>query len=491
MAFSKTPDYLWRKNADAVWHFKMGIPAALRKHYPSDTPGKTKTHVVQSLHTYSRPEAQKLVLPLAAQQMVEFKRLSSGVVTKAINPAHSRVPDIRQSMAQLLADGPSGEDDVTALVLYDAIEHTSEQIRKEAGNVAADFAVRRMAQPNKVSLNEALTAFVGVSDSRAQTIGTYHLAVREFLGFLQVPDCFPEDVTDAKAVAYVDMLNAGPLSKSAKSKRLVGLHQVWLHMRRKGWPHSPWTDHKLTTPAKAPKVPQDESGVDAAEKGGDDEDNEDVRPFTDAEAIKVFTLPEPKDKRQRTYTRPLFRELYALGFITGMRLNEIVSLRPMDVSVLDEDWRLVTVPKGVAKTEAGIRRIPVCHPVAVAILDARLKQQEHPKGRLYAECNPGGPDNKPSWHVSKAMSKERLDGKRLGFTSEVNFHSTRRSFSTLLEQKSLAEPIAQQRYIGHAIPSLMHTVYSGGSGIEKLKKVVEELSYSPALEEALSLAVKR
>lgn len=482
MAYEKNPSNLWRKNANSPWCFKLGIPSSLRKHYPSDTPGKFKTHVVQSLKTHSRAEAMRLKEPLVALYRAEFKALASGVVTKAPTQPKAQVEDLRQAMRELSESPLTGDElSVQALAVHDAIERTHKRIRREEGEVAAAFAVRRMAQPDRASLNEALAAFTKASTNKAQTVETYRLAVREFLAFLGVPDCFPEDVPDAKTVAYVDALNAGPLSKTVKVKRIGGLHQIWESMRRRGWPRSPWDGHKLTKPVKAP--------VSEGEAKHDEDDNEDVRPFTEAEALKVFALPAPQDKRQRTYTRPLFRELYALGFTTGMRLNEIASLRPIDVAVLDDVWRVVSVPETVAKTKAGTRKIPVCHPVAVAILDARLKRQESPKGRLFSECSPGGPDGKPSWHVSKAMSRERLDEKRLGFTSEVNFHSTRRSFATLLENKSMAEPITQQRYIGHAISSLMHATYSGGAGLEKLKAVVAGVSYSPALEDAIRLAM--
>jgi integrase len=87
------------------------------------------------------------------------------------------------------------------------------------------------------------------------------------------------------------------------------------------------------------------------------------------------------------------------------------------------------------------------------------------------------------------MSNERLNPDRLGFTSEVNFHSTRRSFATLMENSLVADVIGQQRYLGHAISTQMHGIYSGGSGIEKLKNVVAELRYAEGLEVALKLAL--
>jgi integrase len=262
---------------------------------------------------------------------------------------------------------------------------------------------------------------------------------------------------------------------------------VWKHMRRRGWPVSPWTDLQITeVPKKAKQLTS--QGTEATSSDFDEDEDEDVRPFTNAEAVRIFALPAPKDKRKRKYTRPLFRELYALGFITGMRLNEIASLRPVDVEKLDEKWRVVTVTLTVAKTEAGARRLPICHPVAVAILDARVAAQKDPKGRLYKECHPGGPDNKPSWHVGKAMSRERLDERKLGLNRAANFHSTRRSFATLMENSTVIDNIGQQRYMGHDIPNQMNGTYSGGTGVEKLKAIVLGLAYPAEVEEALRLA---
>lgn len=305
MAYRRNPDYLWRKNAHSVWHFKLGIRESLRQHYPADTPGKNKTHIVQSLHTHSRAEAQRLALTLAAKYKAEFERLAKGEVRQTPSLLQAQVVDIRQAMRDLRESGLTGDEwEVQTLVLQDAIESVGARIAEEEGDAAASLAVRRMAQPGRVSLTEALESFTKVSDNKAQTVETYRLAVRKLLAFMNVTDLFPEDVPDAKAAAYVDFLNSGSLSKTVKVKRLGGLHQIWEHMYRRGWPRSPWDKHKLTNPVKV-----------AAKQ--DEDDNEDVRPFTEAEACKVFSLPAPQDKRQRTYTRPLFRELYALGFTTG------------------------------------------------------------------------------------------------------------------------------------------------------------------------------
>lgn len=475
MAFKKTPSYLWQGRTGA-WFFKLGIPAPLRKHYLDAVTGKPKAHIVQSLGTHKHADAEKLKGPLLAHYRAEFRGYSSGVVTKEINPGQLLVPLLREEVRQLRP-----QDGDLRLALTDAVEQAYKQIKRDEGPEAATVALRRMVHPDKTSIKEALELLIAASPNKGQTVETYRLACRELLEFLKVADCLPDGVTEKKAVAYVDSLNAAEMSLSVKKKRLGGLNQLWRHMRHRGWPTSPWKDHELTDARKARNVPTSKDG-----EGADEEGSEDVRPFTDEEVIKVFELPTPEDKRQRTYTRPLFRELYALGFITGMRLNEIASLRPMDITALEEGWLLVSIPKTVAKTEAGTRKLPVCHPVAVAILNARVANQKNPKRRIFSECSLGGHDQKPSWHVSKAMSRERIT--RLEFTREVNFHSTRRSFATLLEQAQKGDTLAQQRYMGHDIPTMMHRVYSGGAGNEKLKQVVAKLRYSQPVERALKLA---
>jgi integrase len=493
MAFKKTPSYLWRGRTGA-WFFKLGIPEELRKHYRDPLTDKPRTHIVESLHTHSHQEAEQRKLPLLLKYRAEFRVLSSGVVTKTINPALALVPALRDEMAAL-AKADHWDDDrreAQSLALSDEIDRVHREIEKTEGEEAAAIAARRMLYPSKRTLNEALASLTSTSTNKAQTVDTYRMAVRELLGFLKVPDCFPDDVTEAKAYAYVEHLNNGPLSKSSKRTRLSGLGALWQHMKRRGWPVSPWKDQELTDPKRAPKpsnipLEGDKQDSSAADQSGDDEENEDVRPFTEAEAIGVFTLPEPADKRKRKYTRALFRELYAIGFTTGMRLNEIASLRRTDVEVLDKQWRVITIPKGIAKTDAGARKIPVCHPVVIAILDSRIEKQKDPKGQLFTECTPGGKDNKASWKVGSAMSNERIQ--KMGFKPrEVDFHSTRRNFATLLEEQPNGDMVAQQRYIGHDIGTLMHRVYSGGSGVEKLKSVVAGLKYPPKLEEAFRLA---
>jgi integrase len=302
--------------------------------------------------------------------------------------------------------------------------------------------------------------------------------VRELLKFLVVEDCLPEFVTDAKAVGYVDWLNGQPLGYSTKQDRISMLKGVWKFLERKrqvpGHAHL-WSNHELTKKRPANKAGGSEGG----------EVEQDKRGWTTAEAVRLFQAPETR-KGRLSYPRSLFRELYTLGFCTGMRLDELVSLTPATVQEINpertgeegEAEAGLLVRAARSKTEAGVRTIPVLHPAAVAILRARLQRQSDPAASLFPECRPGGPDNRLSWQVQKALGRDR---DALGFGREVDFHSTRRSFMTLLEQAG-AQVVHAQRYVGHSVPTLMHSVYSDGASLDNLRKVAELIRYPGELE---------
>ena len=64
------------------------------------------------------------------------------------------------------------------------------------------------------------------------------------------------------------------------------------------------------------------------------------------------------------------------------------------------------------------------------------ERQKDATESLFPECRPGGPDNKLSWHVQKALGRDR---DRLSFGPETDFHSTRRTFMSMMG-KRLAIP---------------------------------------------------
>ncbi|WP_428417366.1 tyrosine-type recombinase/integrase [Methylibium sp.] len=472
MAFQKTPSYLYRKSPGSPYYLKLPVPPALRHHYP-DAKGKPRTHIVVPLDTAKEAEAEQNKRPLLTRYWAEFKRLESGKAA-APTPDHTeRLQLLRESMrqAQVLDD-----EGVALGAVEDAARAFAEELEQSIGDEGAGEVYRLATQPDSLSMREALKQWNEGADVRESTRSKRTQAVNELLSFLKVNDCLPSYVDEGRAVAYVDWLNAGKLGHSTKQDRLSTLNVLWGFLeRRRQLPRgsSPWGNHEVT------KTKATSAAEQVKEKRG----------WREAEVLKLFSAPDGEGIKSTHYTRKLFRELYALGFLTGMRLDEIVSLRPETIEPIKGPRG-----KGVAgywldieasKTDAGVRTIPVVHPAAVAVLQARLEEQKGRAVSLFPECRPGGPDNKLSWHVQKALGRDR---DRLGFGSEVDFHSTRRSFMSMMENSG-ADVVHVQRYVGHRVPTLMHSVYSDGASGESLLKVARAVKYSTKVEAVLGKLV--
>ncbi len=470
MPYSKSPAYLWR-HSSGLWYFKRPIPPELRKHFTSEATGRAPTHIVRSLGTHNRAQAEKAKRPHASEAEALFRRLSSGVVTRALTDQQRRLADIRAGMAEASVSG-----DIDAIAaLEDHAVGVAEVIEAEQGQEAARRAYRIATRPETRTVREALEAWLPASGLTVQTQQEHRRTLGELLEFLGMADCLPEDIKDRQAVAYVEKLNDGPLSYATKKGRLSSLGAIWKHLGRKRALPRPlqtlWQGHDITGERRS------------ASKAADEEDSGERRHLTDAELTTLFRAPDWADKRNRTYGRGLFRELYALGLTTGMRLNEIVSLRPDDVRSTAAGGLVLSIPR--SKTTAGIRSIPVVHPVAVAVLERRAAAQSDPRGRLFSECAPGGPDGKPSWHVSKAMGRDR---DRLGIPPGADFHSTRGNFSAMVVNKGLNADHVKQ-YVGHVIDDPLRQNYGATMSAEGLRPVAVAVRYSDAIEEELRRAL--
>lgn len=440
-------------------YLNLPIPADLRAHFL--TAGeKPRTHIVEALGTGDPTEGRRLARLRAGDWDREFDKLRKGA--RGTIPSDLRKAyHYREAFEQARAEGQD-EDDLFGLESL-VIDH-AEKIEKEAGLEAAQQFHAIATQPHRLTVLQALEKMNESPDITEGTKQKRAQAVRELLGFLKVADCLPEFVTEARAVAYVDHLNAGPLGYSTKQDRLSNFQALWRFLaKRRQVPRdaSPWRDHELTGRKKAEQV------------GGQTE----KRGWTEAELLKLFQAPEAA--RAAHYSRKLFRELYTLGLTTGMRLDEIVSIRPGAVEA-ERGTYWVTIE--ASKTAAGVRTIPVVHKAAVAILKRRLEAQKNPAQSIFPECRPGGPDSKLSWHVQKALGRDR---DRLGFGPEVDFHSTRRTFLTMMDNAG-ADVVHVQRYVGHRVPSLMHSVYSDGSSRAKLLEVARAARYSAKVEALLA-----
>jgi len=434
-------------------YLNLPIPSAVRPYFKTAA-GKPRTHIVEALGTGDSTEGRQLARERQAYWELQFVKVRRGHVGELPSDI-KRARQFREAMAE--AKAQDNEEAVSALEGF-ATDH-AHKIEEEAGIDAAKQFYALATKPDRLTLLEALERMSESPDMTEGTKGKRSQQLRELLSFLNVADCLPEFVTEARAVAYVDWLNSGDLGYSTKQDRISGLQTVWRFLARKRQipqGSSPWTNHELTGRKKAAP------GADGGK-----------RAWKDEEVLKLFKAADVS--RTKHYTRGLFRELYTLGFLTGMRLDEIVSIRPAVVEAIKGGY---WINVEASKTEAGVRGVPVVHPAAIAILKRRLKAQKNAAESIFPECRPGGPDNKLSWHVQKALGRDR---DALGFGSEVDFHSTRRSFMTLMENSG-ADVVHVQRYVGHNIPTMMHKVYSEGASRENLRKVAAAVRYPAKIE---------
>ena len=73
----------------------------------------------------------------------------------------------------------------------------------------------------------------------------------------------------------------------------------------------------------------------------------------------------------------------------------------------------------------------ITHRAVLKMLKRRIGEKESDEP-LFHELRPGGPDDKMSWTASKAFTRYRRE---CGVLDGTDFHSLRRTFFTLMEEK--------------------------------------------------------
>ena len=157
----------------------------------------------------------------------------------------------------------------------------------------------------------------------------------------------------------------------------------------------------------------------------------------------------------------------AISLYTGMRLDEICMLKNKDI--FDDLFHIYE-----GKTEAARRVVPV-HPVLKNIIDSNDSDNEEYilKGLVSA-----GYDNKRSCNFQKRLGRTR---KRLNLPKGVVFHSLRNTVITKLHNNMIAlENI--EKIVGHAQKSVAFGSYSGGLAVEKLREIINGISYGNTID---------
>ena len=190
-------------------------------------------------------------------------------------------------------------------------------------------------------------------------------------------------------------------------------------------------------------------------------------PYEVEELAKLVERPEPRPKRHTWASARPWIVLVAL--FSGMRLGEICSL---DADDIKEEDRVPFFDITAAKSEAGIRRVPV-HPTLLAL--GFLDYVRHVKrGPLFLGVRPGDPDKKRAYTFSKQFGAWR---RRQGVDRpRVGFHSFRKNVVAALERARMHQSEVAQ-IVGHE-RGFTFSVYSPlGLDLQDLRVVVEKIAY--------------
>lgn len=181
----------------------------------------------------------------------------------------------------------------------------------------------------------------------------------------------------------------------------------------------------------------------------------DRRPFTEEEAAQMLRLVAEKHKKH-----PNDFAICQIATVTGLRLNEVASLKASDCRV---DGDTVWLNIHDTKTKAGNRRVPVVEPEVVEHFTYRLEKRQGDEDlfeRLVSDQ-----------YGKKSPALSNRFGRTLrSFTKDPALacsHSWRHRARTLLERGNIS-PWVSDWLIGHARPGEGFSRYSQGPSDEQL-----------------------
>lgn len=163
------------------------------------------------------------------------------------------------------------------------------------------------------------------------------------------------------------------------------------------------------------------------------------------------------------------REVCIVALHSGMRINEICSLKWLDLQ-RDGTTGIWFFDITDAKTPAGIRQVPLHD----RLLWLTKRQQGKPDDRIWPRFNPEGPHKKPGEDASKMFGDFK---RKLGFTSsEKTFHSFRKNFTTQLENAGVFYSSIED-ILGHRRERLSLNTYSSGLYLTNKHETVNKVNF--------------
>lgn len=409
------------------------------------------THIRKALHTRDLDEANRRKWKVVEAIKSQLSRL------KGLDASNQLAEQFRRDIRKAFEED---KHELVEALESVALDEAKKMVEK-TGDIKRAKEWAELATATGPTLDELIDLWLPDTPYSKQTKQQHKKAweaLRHHLG----GNALPSRVTDDVAVSYVeDVLKKSGKSYATQRRHLNSLIAFWTWLGLRGHVSrhqgNVWRNFRLT-------------------KGKPKEDEK--RPYTNEELVTLFS---------GSPVYPGLADVMTLGLYTGMRLDELCSLEKRDVELVNaprgkQGYYRVSIRK--AKTKAGIRTIPVAHPIPCAVLERRLASKvglpasDDASQQLFPEFAPGGYDGKLSWAVSKAFGRYKTG---LGFTRATDFHSFRRTLVTLLENLGV-DQIRIARYVGHEFPTLAAKVYSGGSTEKTNLEVARAIAYPKKVE---------
>ncbi len=380
---------------------KLDVPRKLR-----EIVGKAA--LKRSLGTDSLSEAQRLRWPALAELRKQLHEAARKAKVAPLDPVVAEALTTKAFLAMPHLD-PEQRELITDHVHWER----REEIEREHGKAAAEqyFGVA-MGQrtPITVHLDEWVADLEGNGNKR-RTIREYRKTVEDLAAYA-AQEGLPQTLEAFGRRHAGDLISKRFIRPQADpvtaSKFISALSSYWRWLESRGLipmgTDNPWL--------RQTKPKQKKGGKAARQK---------ERPFSDDE---IITLLDPGASAGDL----TLQDFMLIAALSGMRIEEIASLKVEDVEL-----KTMMLEVAEAKTEAGIRMVPV-HPKIEGIIKRRIEGKA--KGDwLFPELPEYPPESlsERSMVVSKRFVTyrrrlgvdERVEGKR---RSLVNFHSFRRWF---------------------------------------------------------------
>ena len=324
-----------------------------------------------------------------------------------------------------------------------------EILDKDGSEAAARFY--NAATGQATLLKDKYPLWLAEVQHAGQTKAQHESTIKRFMGWAS-DSVSIEEVTRKKAGEYVtDLMNTSGFARATARRHVSSLSSLWRWLKGRGVAgDNPWLGQQLGKKQEPDRKRLSEDALLKLLKG--------------------------------RYSTPKFAQvlsdLLRLALLHGARLEELCALKRSDVHKREDGYWLVITS---GKTRAAKREIPV-HPLAVGIIERRQKDKDE---YLFAGLEPGGPDDKRSWYISKAYGRFR---DQAGVTGDKqDFHALRHTFITRMEGLEVPESTVKL-LVGHSRKgSMTYGHYSKGD-LVNLRKAIEKVDYGTEVMKAMASA---